>query len=243
MKILNTLAIILWIGCMTFAAQQSEAQQPTDTAKASAPEQAAVETGDPEAQQTPDMVEEPGKTGSPVTAKTNMPPQVPEPMEPREKALYQAVFAGKLPEVEALVAKGASVNFADEEQRTPLILAAYKGYTPIVEFLVGKGADVNAIDHDGMTSLMYAAKRSFNETAAVLLNNGADVNVRSRKQGMTALMLAAAWGNAELVKMLLDKGADPAIRDYFGVNAAGHAEKMRHEDVVKMLSGSPAPKS
>jgi ankyrin repeat protein len=242
MKNYRALTILLWISCTPFAIQQSEAQQPPDKMKASTPEQAAVESGDSQAQQTPDMVEEPGKTGTPATARTNVLPQVAEPMEPREKALYQAVFAGNLPEVKAIVTKGASVNFADEEQRTPLILAAYNGYTPIVEFLVSKGADVNVADHDGMTALMYTAKRSFNETAAFLLNNGAEVNVRSRKRGMTALMLAAGWGNAELVKMLLDKGADPAIHDYFGETAADHAGKMRHENVVKMLSGSPAPK-
>lgn len=242
MKNFKILATLLCFGFTCLLAQLAVAQQTPDMVKVSAPEQTPDEKADPEASKTPDMVDESGQAGTTAPVKTNRPPQVPEEMEPRERALYQAVFAGNLSEVQALVAKGASVKFADGEQRTPLILAAYNGHTDIVEFLVGKGADVNAVDHDGMTALMYTAKRSFNETAAFLLSKGADVNVRSRKRGMTALMLAAGWGNAKLVQMLLDKGADPTIHDYFGVTAAGHAEKMRHTDVVKMLSDTPAPK-
>jgi hypothetical protein len=242
MKTQVILMTLLWVTSTVLASRPVEAQQNKDVADVTATVQPSAAAPVSASQQTPDMVEEPPAGENPETVKSNRPPKVPEPMEPREKALFQAVYAGKLAEVQALVAKGAQVNFADGEQRTPLILAAYNGYTPIVEFLYEKGADVNAVDHDGMTALMYAAKRSFNETAAFLLSKGAEVNLRNRKKGLTALMLAAAWGNTELVQMLLDKGADPAIHDFFGVTAAGHAEKMSHTDVVKMLSAAQAQK-
>jgi len=116
-------AILLLITSMPFAAWPSEAQQTDDSAGVSAAEATPDANGVPEPQQTPDMVEEPGMSG-PAPVKGSKPPMVPMAMDPREKALFQAVYAGKLSDVEALVTKGAPVNFSDAEQRTPLILAA-----------------------------------------------------------------------------------------------------------------------
>lgn len=206
----------------------------------------------PEPEKTPDMVEisellptpkvteetAPAENAEPV--KINQLPKAPEPMGPREKALFQSAFEGKLAEVQVQVAKGASVNYADKKKRTALILAASNGHIAVVEFLYGKGADINAIDGDGMTALMHTAKRSHNKTAAYLLNNGAKVNVQNRKKGMTALMLASGWGNVELVKMLLDKGANPAIQSKFGVTAADSARERNHSAIVSMLLESSA---
>jgi hypothetical protein len=211
---------------------------------AQAPEpQKAPDLGEGAAlQQTPDVIDDSGTSAKPEPSQGDQPPPAPEPMPPREKALFQNAYDGKLAEVQALVAKGASVNYADQEQRTALILAASNGHSAVVEFLYGKGADINAQDHGGMTALMYASRRSFNETATFLLNNGADINVRSSKKGITALMLASGWGNAELVQLLLDKGANAAIRDIFGATAADIARKRGHSAIVDMLSNQPAPK-
>ena len=247
MKIQQILVLLLWAFSISLLAQGPEPQQTPDSitdlvpdvtaepAKAYKPPQA------PEPQQTPDVITDLVPDEDAIPAQVYKPPVAPEPMPPREKALFQSAHDGNLADVQIQVAKGASVTFADKEQRTAFILAANNGHTAVVEFLYGKGAEINAIDHGGMSALMYTAKRSFNETAAFLLNNGAEVNVRSRKKGLTALMLASGWGNEALVQMLLDKGADPAIRDNFGKTAANYAEKRGHSTVANMLSNPPAP--
>ena len=217
MKIQQILVLLLWVCSFSLLAQA------------------------PEPQQTPDSITDLVSDGNAEPAQAYKPPVAPEPMPPREKALFQSAYNGNLADVQVQIAKGASVNYADKEQRTALILAANNGHTAVVEFLYGKGADINAIDHGGMTALMYTAKRSFNETAAFLLNNGAQVNVRSRKKGITALMLASGWDNKDLVQMLLDKGADPTIRDNFGGTAAIYAQKRGNTAIVDMLSDVPAP--
>lgn len=230
MKIQLTFVLLLLATSFSLLAQTPESKKTPDVVDVS------------ELLQTPDVTGESGATDNAEPVKTNKPPKVAESMGPKEKALLQNAYEGKLSKVEILISKGVPVDYADKEKRTALILAANNGHTAVVEFLYGKGADINATDKDGMTALMYTARRSFNETAAFLLNNGAKANLQSRKKGMTALMLASGWGNAELVQLLLDKGANPAIHDKFGVTAADSARERGHTAIVGMLSDSSAPK-
>jgi hypothetical protein len=230
MKIQLTFTILLLTFSFSLLAQAPEPEKTPDVVDVS------------ELLLAPDVDEESTPTDSAKSTKTNKPPKTPESMTPRQKALLQGAYEGKLADVQVQVAKGTPVNYADKKKRTALILAANNGHTAVVEFLYGKGADINAVDSAGMSALMYTAKRSFNETAAFLLNNGAKVNVQSRKKGMTALMLASGWGNVELVQLLLDKGANPAIHDKFGVTAADSAKERNHSAIVNMLSESSASK-
>ena len=190
-----------------------------------------------ESEQTPDVIEvtEPDQVPEPTKA--------PEPLSQRDKDLIQSAYAGKLAEVEVLVAKGATVNLRDQKKRTPLILAASNGHTSVVEFLFSEGADINARDSGGQTALTYSCKRSFDETAAFLLKNGAEVNVQSKKKGITALMLASVSGNVELVQMLLEHGADANLTDTFGRTAKILAEKKGNSAVVELLPDPPAQES
>jgi ankyrin repeat protein len=221
MKIQLTLITLLWVFSAPLLAQVPEPKQV------------------PEPEQTPDVVKVPQPGEAAVPAQAYKLPSVPESMDPREKVLFQSAYDGNLAEVQVLVAKGASVNLADEKLRTPLIMAAYGGHTSVVEFLVVKGADINHRDGDGMTALIHTSKRSFNETAAFLLKNGAEVNVQTPKKGITALMIAAVADNVELVRMLLDHGADANLTDIFGRTAKVLAQKKGNSAVVDMLSNPP----
>jgi len=194
-----------------------------------------------EPEQTPDVINLTETTEAPETSQVIELPQTPQSQSPKERALIQSAYDGKLAEVEVLVAKGVSVNLVDKKKRTLLMLAAYNGHTSVVEFLYGKGADINAKDSGGQTALFYTSKRSFNETAEFLVKNGAEVNVQSKKKGVTALMIAAALGNVKMVRLLLDNGADPALHDNFGATAEVIAQKKGHSAVVDLLANPPAP--
>lgn len=195
----------------------------------------------PESAQTPDAITAYEKGDIPAPSKLPPPADIPEHLSPQEKSLFQSAYRGELSKVRGLVAKGVSVNTADMENRTPLILAAYNGHTSVVEFLLGNGADVNAADKSGQTALIHACKRSFNETAALLLKNGADVNFQTRKAGTTALMIAAVLGNVDLVRLLLEHGADADLADFFGDTAQTLAQKKGNSAVVDLLSDRPVP--
>lgn len=193
----------------------------------------------PEPAETPDSITAYERGDTPKASKLPLPAQASQQLNAQEKALFKSAYQGELSKVQGLVAKGVSVNTADMEKRTPLILAAYNGHTPVVEFLLAKGADINAADRSGQTPLIHTCKRSFNETAAFLLKNGADADVQTRKTGTTALMIAAVLGNLDLVRMLLDHGADVDLADSFGDTATMLARKKGNSAVVDVLSDLP----
>jgi len=198
----------------------------------------AAQISEPE--QTPDVIDDTETNDAPEATWSMIPKQA-SALSPKERALIQSAYDGKLAEVEVLVAKGVSVNLEAPKKRTPLMLAAYNGHTSVVEFLYGKGADINAKDSGGQTALFYTSKRSFYETAEFLVKNGAEVNVQSKKKGITALMIAAGLGNVKMVRLLLDNGADPSLHDNFGATAEIIARKKGNSAVVDLLANPPAP--
>jgi len=226
MKIQLLCLIIFLVLFSPVIAQESESERATDGAVAS------------ETDQTPDVerATEPDRTKVPTKAVQL--PTIPDYLPPNEKALFSSAYSGDLAGVQAALAKGASVNVADQKKRTALMLAASNGHNSVVEYLISEGAEINARDGDNQTALIYASKRSFNAVAAALLRSGAEVNVQSKKKGVSALMLAAVWNNVKLVNMLLQHGADANLTDIFGRTAVVLAKKKGNTAVIEILSSS-----
>lgn len=89
-------------------------------------------------------------------------------------SLFQmAVGSGYLKIAEMMVQKGASINYADNEGITALIVAAYVGNETAVEWLLQRGALVNAVSNKG-TAITRAAERGHAGTVKILLKYGAD---------------------------------------------------------------------
>src|SRR4030042_2888319 len=89
--------------------------------------------------------------------------------------IHDAVRAGDLAKVKALVAKDAKVvNEKDARGRTPLHFASYAGNREIVAFLIANGADVRATDPEGFTPLHWAASAGQADAAGALIAAGAD---------------------------------------------------------------------
>ncbi len=144
--------------------------------------------------------------------------------------------------VDLMLAKGAPVNEADINGKTPLHWAVRAGYLSredqaaqrfygglrhgarrepekwprepllVVESLLASGADVNAKSRFAETPLHVAAEAGRPEIARLLLRHGAQPNARER-YGFTPLYFAADHGRGEMVRVLLEHGAE--------VNVAG----------------------
>ncbi|MEP7247317.1 MAG: ankyrin repeat domain-containing protein, partial [Gammaproteobacteria bacterium] len=141
--------------------------------------------------------------------------------------LAEAVKVANTDMVRMLLKAGASVQLANEDGQTPLMLAARTGEVPVAELLVRYRADVNAREQwRGQTALMWAAAENRPEMTEFLIAHGAKVSVRAvvndwqnqvtsepRAQyrptgGLTPLLYAARAGCQRCIQALLKAGAD-----------------------------------
>ena len=115
--------------------------------------------------------------------------------------------------VEALLRRGAGVNAATSDGRTPLMTAAMHGWTDVMQVLIKAGANIHASDRQGRIAIDYA-NGSDASARATLLRAGSRGG--TRRSGRTVCDAQAAlnvlglrsghpdcwWGSstAELVK-------------------------------------------
>ncbi|KAK8052649.1 Ankyrin repeat domain-containing protein 50 [Apiospora saccharicola] len=76
-----------------------------------------------------------------------------------------------------LIERGADVNAADKDRRTPLTWALDRGYVNIARLLIERGADVDVASKDGWTPLTRALNKGYVDIAKLLIEQGADRNV------------------------------------------------------------------
>ena len=119
--------------------------------------------------------------------------------------------------VDALIAKKARVDVANEFGHTPLAEAVKQGDARMVKTLLGAGSGTEGANADGQTALMVAIKNGDLPIFQMLIDAGAKVNVVEKVQDQTPLMWAAAATRnaAEMVKVLIAKGATVNARARF----------------------------
>jgi ankyrin repeat protein len=126
--------------------------------------------------------------------------------------LHEAVRAGDVKAVDALLARGADPKAATRYGITPIHIAALNGHVASVQRLLAAGVDVDAATTGGETTLMTAARAGRTELVRLLLDRGARVDARDAVRAQTALMWAVTEGHADVVKLLVGKGADVNAR-------------------------------
>jgi uncharacterized protein len=156
-------------------------------------------------------------------------------------ALMGAAFRGDASSVEALLAKGATVDAKESEiGQTALIAAANAGHTNVVKILLDKGAAIEVRDkRANCTPLILAAMAGHAPVVQLLLDKGAKVNAKGIGGG-TGLFGAAARGHAEVVQILLENGADINARFENGMTALTIATAKGHAKVVDLLKKAGA---
>ena len=133
------------------------------------------------------------------------------------RPIHWAVYRVDHELVDALIAKKARVDVANEFGHTPLAEAVRQGDARIVKTLLGAGSGTEAANADGQTALMVAIKNGELPVFQMLIDAGARVNVVEKVQDQTPLMWAAAATRnaAEMVKVLIAKGAAVNARAKF----------------------------
>ncbi|EFX05479.1 ankyrin repeat-containing protein [Grosmannia clavigera kw1407] len=135
---------------------------------------------------------------------------------------------------ELLLNRGADVNAANSNGRTPLSHAARNGHKTTVNLLLNRGANINAADSDGQTPLHDAVWNGNETTIKLLLDRGADINAAD-SDDWTPLHDAVWVGHVATVKLLLDRGADINAADSKGRTPLHDATRNGNETTMKLL--------
>src|SRR5438094_2176056 len=122
---------------------------------------------------------------------------------PRAPALFEAIKAGELEKVKAMVSEDPSLVNARDTDGTAILTAVYYRQKEIVNLLVARGAALSLFE--------AAAAGEIERVERLIAESPAGVNGYSA-DGWTPLHLAAFFGHAKIVELLLAHGADVTAR-------------------------------
>ncbi len=130
------------------------------------------------------------------------------------RPIHWAIYRVDYELVDALIAKKAAVEMANEFGSTPLAEAAKLGDVKLVKALLDAGAKPNAANADDETAFMLAVKTGELPVVQLMLAGGANVNAVEKFRKQTPLMyaVAAPKNAAEMTRLLLAKGANVKAR-------------------------------
>jgi uncharacterized protein len=144
------------------------------------------------------------------------------------KELFEAVRAGDLSKVQALVEANPSLA---------VFAASILGQTDVLEKMIdGDRSLASAVSEDGWTPLHLAAFFGKEDAARLLLNKGAQTGARSTNSMQnTPLHAAAAGKHVALVKLLLERGAKADSRQHGGWTPLHAAAQSGDLDMARAL--------
>lgn len=143
------------------------------------------------------------------------------------------IISHRMPEFEAYLREGASLDDIDEYGFTPLIECAITRQPKIAEALLAHKVNVNKADVTGRTPLHWAVDNNDVEMTRLLLTYGADSNAYTRN-GLSVLVYPVLRGQDTLKQLLYHHGAklDFAL-DFINAKLLGHRFELQGDvDIV-----------
>jgi CDK inhibitor PHO81 len=150
--------------------------------------------------------------------------------------LIHAIVHSRLPCVQTLLSKGATMTRMGPAEHIPLNLACQYASLDIVELLLQGNAEMLA-DAEGLYPQHLVARSGKNPEMLLLLQKyGADLNQPDKLYQWTPLFHAASEGHVECLKTLLECRADVDVVDEKGLSAMYYATWEGHLVCMQLLA-------
>ena len=152
-------------------------------------------------------------------------------------AIKSPIVESRIDMMKLLIENGANINYADENEFTPLNIAIETGDMELTKFLITNGANVNSLmPYGGVNLIGWAISENNMDLLQILIENGANVNnTNGDSWAGTPLMTASRLGLDNVVRILLSRNADINAVDMNG-NTALHTAALNSQlSVVKLL--------
>jgi ankyrin repeat protein len=160
--------------------------------------------------------------------------------------LYEAIGAGDVEKVKALMKEGANVSYRGTFGFTPVVAAVDACQLEVLRVLIEAGADPNIparadimdVSPLIMAIVKYEGREELEQVVKLLIGGGADVNWQDERSGITALMFCANLGSADLEKvtrLLIQAGLDPDVQNHVGETALHKIVEVGNLGVAKLL--------
>lgn len=143
--------------------------------------------------------------------------------------LIEAIGAGRLDSVRALLEGGADPDRPGAGGETPVHAAAFAKDPELLRAVLAHGGDPDARNpHTGATPLTAALLGQHPQQLRTLLDMGADPNLADRNDD-APLHVAARTNAGAAILMLLDQGANPEARNSGGASFQDYYFAFRRE--------------
>jgi ankyrin repeat protein len=151
--------------------------------------------------------------------------------------IFTAAALGRLPALDAAIARGEPVTGFASDGWSPLHLAAFFGQREAAERLLAAGADIGAVSRNALTNtpLHAAVAGAHADLPLMLIERGADVNAGDAGRH-TPLHIAAEAGYLPIVKALLARGADAHAVDAEDRTPLSRAAARNHTAIVDLIN-------
>ena len=136
--------------------------------------------------------------------------------------------------VKALVSCGATLNEADANGRTPMILATLEKQPQMVAAFIELGADMDVIDSECYTAVAYAVKNDWHELVELFLRRNAATHILEAN-GRSVFSVACLFGARRALAALMERGLDEMHRDNSGWTPLHEAACAPHLEIAQML--------
>jgi hypothetical protein len=139
----------------------------------------------------------------------------------------------RMPEFEAYLREGNSLDDIDEYGFTPLIECAITRQPEIAEQLLKRGVDVNKADVTGRTPLHWAVDNNDLDMTRILLTHGGDANAYTRN-GLSVLVYPVLRGQDPIKQALYHHGAKlDFAQDFINGKLLGHRYELQGDvDII-----------